>query len=66
MADYTISATSQKLVDELAENFGIMFRPEESTRGSYYFYGTREKYSCSTTFSSWRNVRQYLQALKSI
>ena len=46
MANYTISSTSQKLVDELAEKFGVMFRPEESTRGYYYFYGTKEKYPC--------------------
>lgn len=62
----TISATSQKTVDELAEKFGIIFRPEESARGSYYFYGTKEEFPCHTTFSSWRNVRQYLQALKNL
>ena len=65
MEVYTISATSQKLVNELGEKFGIIFRPEESQRGMYYFYGTKEEYPCSTTFYSWSNVRQYLNALKS-
>ena len=64
MGVYTISSTSKKLIDELREEFGIIFRPEESERGAYYFYGTKEEYPCSTTFSSWRNVRQYLTALK--
>lgn len=61
---YTISNTSQKIINELAEKFGIMFSYSESQKGRYYFYGTKEKHPCHTTFDSWKKVSMYLQSLK--